>query len=189
MDCVRAAFWHLYQFSKGTPGVLALMFVDRSVPRITHMRERLRLDHAKGRQTGLIQQAIDAGEIPKGSGLPTGLPSQHRDLGVADRCAVQSLSPDEDRRARARLPWRRPGRPPRGDSHTYSLEAAAERLLPARSSMYPPLSLLASALRRLGAGGATACGSGGSHRAPQRHCGADGLDRWSSSYRSIASFA
>jgi AcrR family transcriptional regulator len=67
IDAVRAAFWHFYEFSRAHPEYFALMFVDRSVPRITNLRDRFSfIGQMKQRLTGLIQEAIDAGQLPKG---------------------------------------------------------------------------------------------------------------------------
>jgi hypothetical protein len=42
------------------------MFVDRSVPRISHLWERFSfISSMKARLTGLIQTACDAGQLPK----------------------------------------------------------------------------------------------------------------------------
>ena len=68
IGAVRAAFWHFYQFSRKHPEYFALMFVDRSVPRITHLRERFSfISSMKERITGLIAAAVEAGQLPKGS--------------------------------------------------------------------------------------------------------------------------
>jgi AcrR family transcriptional regulator len=68
IDNVRSAFWHFYQFSRKHPEYFALMFVDRSVPRITHLRERFSfLSSMKERVTSQIQAAMDAGQLPKGA--------------------------------------------------------------------------------------------------------------------------
>ncbi len=40
LDRVRAIFWHFYEFSREHPQYFALMFVDRSVPRISREYER-----------------------------------------------------------------------------------------------------------------------------------------------------
>src|SRR5688500_3651141 len=62
---VRAAFWHFYQFSRKHPEYFALMFVDRSVPRITHLRQRFSfISSMKERITGLIGASIEAGQLP-----------------------------------------------------------------------------------------------------------------------------
>jgi AcrR family transcriptional regulator len=66
IDAVRGAFWHFYQFSRKHPEYFALMFVDRSVPRISHLWERFSfISSMKARLTGLIQKAADAGQLPK----------------------------------------------------------------------------------------------------------------------------
>ena len=65
---IRQALMRVYEFSKSHPEYFALMFLDRSVPRISKdwqrfgfVREmRLQLD-------ALIQRAIDAGAFPAGS--------------------------------------------------------------------------------------------------------------------------
>jgi AcrR family transcriptional regulator len=66
IEAVRAAFWHFYQFSRKHPEYFALMFVDRSVPRISHLWERFSfVSSMKARLTGLIRKAADAGQMPK----------------------------------------------------------------------------------------------------------------------------
>jgi AcrR family transcriptional regulator len=65
---IRQAFMRVYEFSKSHPEYFALMFLDRSVPRISKdwgrfgfVRDmRLQLD-------ALIKNAIDAGQFPAGS--------------------------------------------------------------------------------------------------------------------------
>jgi len=65
LDEVRAAWWAFYEFSKEQPAYFELMFVDRSVPKITEAWEgfdilqALMADAAEG-----IQRAVDAGELP-----------------------------------------------------------------------------------------------------------------------------
>ena len=72
IDIVRAAFWHFYEFSRKHPEYFALMFVDRSVPRITNLRERFSfLSSMKERITGFIQAAIEAGQLPSSSDAHT----------------------------------------------------------------------------------------------------------------------
>ena len=66
IDRIRAVFWRLYQFSGDQPQYFALMFVDRSVPRIN--REYQRFAFAReGKQHVIeeIQAGIDAGALPK----------------------------------------------------------------------------------------------------------------------------
>jgi AcrR family transcriptional regulator len=66
LDAVRAPFWHLYQFSRRHPEYFALMFVDRTVPRISRNWERFSfVGTMKGRISGRIQRAIDEGHLPR----------------------------------------------------------------------------------------------------------------------------
>lgn len=66
VDCIRSAFWNLYQFSKDHPEYFALMFVDRSVPRISRDWERFGfVREMRRRINDMIQQAIDEGAFPK----------------------------------------------------------------------------------------------------------------------------
>jgi AcrR family transcriptional regulator len=65
---IRAAFWRLYEFSRSHPEYFALMFVDRTVPRINKDWERFGFVHEIKAQVGVtIQRAIDAGHFPAGS--------------------------------------------------------------------------------------------------------------------------
>jgi AcrR family transcriptional regulator len=66
LDRVRAVFWRLYEFSRDQPQYFALMFVDRSVPRIS--REYERFAFAREMKLHIVEElqgCIDAGELPK----------------------------------------------------------------------------------------------------------------------------
>src|SRR3954469_17371454 len=66
LDRVRAVFWRLYEFSRDQPQYFALMFVDRSVPRIN--REYERFAFARDMKRHIIEElqaCIDAGELPQ----------------------------------------------------------------------------------------------------------------------------
>ena len=68
LNAVRAPFWHLYQFSRQHPEYFALMFVDRSVPRISKNWERFSfVGTIKGQIAKVIQSAVDAGHLPQGT--------------------------------------------------------------------------------------------------------------------------
>ena len=68
LEGLRGAFWHLYLFSRSHPEYFALMFVDRSVPRISQNWERFAFVGAmKEHLAGLIRKAVDAGHLPKGT--------------------------------------------------------------------------------------------------------------------------
>src|SRR3979409_2080131 len=47
LERVRAIFWRLYEFSREQPQYFALIFVDRSVPRISREYERFAFAHAR----------------------------------------------------------------------------------------------------------------------------------------------
>lgn len=65
-DRVRAIFWHFYEFSRQHPEYFALMFVDRSVPRVS--REYERFAFAREMKQSIlaeIQDCIDSGALPR----------------------------------------------------------------------------------------------------------------------------
>lgn len=65
VDSIRAGFLRFYEFSKTHPEYFALMFLDRSVPRIS--RDWQRFGFVREMKKGLaehIQAVIDAGEFP-----------------------------------------------------------------------------------------------------------------------------
>jgi AcrR family transcriptional regulator len=65
LDRIRSSFWRLYQFSREQPQYFALMFVDRSVPRIIREYDRFTfVRDMKSRIVGQIQECIDAGSLP-----------------------------------------------------------------------------------------------------------------------------
>jgi len=62
---IRTIFWRMYEFSREQPEYFALMFVDRSVPRITREYERFAFARdIKARIAGYLQDAVDAGALP-----------------------------------------------------------------------------------------------------------------------------
>lgn len=65
LDAVRQIFWHYYEFSKAHAEYFALMFVDRSVPRISRDWERFGfVREMRARLAERIGRAIDAGLFP-----------------------------------------------------------------------------------------------------------------------------
>src|SRR4026207_303780 len=65
LDRIRAIFWRVYEFSCEHPQYFALMFVDRSVPRITREYERFAFARQmKAHMVEEIRACIDAGEAP-----------------------------------------------------------------------------------------------------------------------------
>ena len=68
IDELRAMFWRYYEFSKVHPEYFALMFLDRSVPKISRDWERFGfVMEMKREMSARIQTAIDAGEFPSGT--------------------------------------------------------------------------------------------------------------------------
>ena len=68
LKAIRNAFWRVYEFSKSHPEYFALMFVDRTVPRINKDWQRFGFVHEmKARLGARIQRAIDAGHFPAGT--------------------------------------------------------------------------------------------------------------------------
>ena len=66
LENVRACWWAFYEFAKEQPEYFLLMFVDRSVPRITQQWEGFEfLQQMLANAVNAIQTAIDAGAFPK----------------------------------------------------------------------------------------------------------------------------
>lgn len=65
LERMRAIFWHFYEFSRQHPQYFALMFVDRSVPRIS--REYERFAFARELKRSILEEfreCINAGALP-----------------------------------------------------------------------------------------------------------------------------
>jgi AcrR family transcriptional regulator len=65
IERIRALFWRFYEFSRDQPQYFALMFVDRSVPRIS--REYERFAFARDLKQHIVEElraCIAAGELP-----------------------------------------------------------------------------------------------------------------------------
>jgi len=98
LERVRANFLRMYEFSREHPQYFALIFLDRSVPRIS--REYERFAFARERKAHIvagIQACIDAGELPRSVDpvvatrtLMVGI------LGVAALRLSDRLAPGED---------------------------------------------------------------------------------------------
>ena len=68
VDCIRAMFWRYFEFSKEHPEYFALMFLDRTVPRISKDWNRFGfIGEMRQEMIVRIQQAIDAGAFPAGT--------------------------------------------------------------------------------------------------------------------------
>ena len=104
LDAVRAPFWRMYEFSRAHPEYFALMFLDRTVPRISKSWERFGfVRDMKGQVSESIQRAIDAGHFPAGTNADAVfrvlLTSIH---GAAVGRLCQRSAPEEDSDALAR---------------------------------------------------------------------------------------
>ena len=65
LENVRACWWAFYEFAKEEPEYFLLMFVDRSVPRITQEWEGFEfLQELLNNAVMAVQKAIDAGAFP-----------------------------------------------------------------------------------------------------------------------------
>ncbi len=95
---VRRRFERLYEFSREHPEYFALMFLERSVPRISKEYERFAFMREMRRQIlSELQACIDEGDLPKGlepsvamRTLTVGL------LGIAHLRMSDRLAPGED---------------------------------------------------------------------------------------------
>src|SRR5712672_3889087 len=74
IERVKAIFWRLYLFSRDQPQYFALIFVDRSVPRISREYERFAFARARKRHIGdELQAYVDTGELPKTLNTPAAM--------------------------------------------------------------------------------------------------------------------
>jgi AcrR family transcriptional regulator len=65
LDRVRAVFWRLYTFSREQPQYFALMFIERSVPRISREYERFAfVGEMKQHIVEELRSAITSGALP-----------------------------------------------------------------------------------------------------------------------------
>ena len=65
LDLVRQRWWAFYEFSQEQPAYFQLMFVDRSVPRITQQWDGFELlQRMLAEAVATIQRAIDEGAFP-----------------------------------------------------------------------------------------------------------------------------
>lgn len=104
IDQIRAGFWRLYEFSKTHPEYFALMFLDRSVPRLSRDWQRFGFVREMKHQIAThIQTVIDAGLFPPGTNADSVfrilLASIH---GVAVMRLCERLAPAENADALAR---------------------------------------------------------------------------------------
>jgi AcrR family transcriptional regulator len=95
---VRAIFWHFYEFSRVHPQYFALMFVDRSVPRIS--KEYERFAYARELKRSILEEirdCIESGALPRTVDPETAMRTITCGLiGVATLRLSDRLAPNED---------------------------------------------------------------------------------------------
>jgi len=68
LEAIRQAFWGYYEFSKAHPEYFALMFLDRSVPRISRDWERFAfVRDLRSALSRRLRECMDAGGLPPGT--------------------------------------------------------------------------------------------------------------------------
>jgi AcrR family transcriptional regulator len=98
LERVRAVFWRLYEFSREQPQYFALIFVDRTVPRIS--REYERFSFMRNRKQHIVEElqaCVEAGSLPKG--LNTSAAMRMLMVGIVGVAVLRlsdRLSPEED---------------------------------------------------------------------------------------------
>jgi AcrR family transcriptional regulator len=122
-DALREMFWRYYRFSKEHPEYFALMFLDRSVPKIRDNWERFGfIGELKHDTRARIAHAMAAGAVPAGTSAHAVfrllLAAAH---GVAALRLCDRLAPGEDADALARATI---------DAVIHGLKAGAGRDLP-----------------------------------------------------------
>jgi AcrR family transcriptional regulator len=95
---VRAIFWHFYEFSREQPQYFALMFVDRSVPRVSREYERFAFARELKRNIlAEIQECIDSGALPATVDPAAAMRTVSAGLiGVAVLSLSDRIAPNED---------------------------------------------------------------------------------------------
>lgn len=98
VERLRAIFWHFYEFSREHPQYFALMFVDRSVPRISKEYERFAFARDLKRSIlEEIRECIASGALPATVDPATAMRAISCGLiGVATLRLSDRLGPEED---------------------------------------------------------------------------------------------
>jgi AcrR family transcriptional regulator len=98
LERIRSHFWHLYEFSRQHPQYFALMFVDRSVPRVSREYERFAFAREmKQHLLDEIQHCIDSGALPPGIDPASAMRTLSVGLvGVAVLRLSDRMAPGED---------------------------------------------------------------------------------------------
>ncbi len=68
VETLRRHFWRYYEFSKAQPEYFSLMFVDRTVPRISREWDRLAfMRTTRDQLRGVITRSVEMGLFPQGT--------------------------------------------------------------------------------------------------------------------------
>jgi AcrR family transcriptional regulator len=98
IERVRAIFWHFYEFSRQHPQYFLLMFVDRSVPRIS--REYERFAYAREMKQSILEEirgCTASGTLPRSLDPAVAMRTITSGLiGVASLRLSERLGPNED---------------------------------------------------------------------------------------------
>ena len=98
LDRLRAVFWRMYDFSREHPQYFALMFMERSVPRISREYERFAFVRTRKKEIAAeIDACIASGDLPASTNssvamrvLTAGL------IGIATLRLTERLAPTEN---------------------------------------------------------------------------------------------
>jgi AcrR family transcriptional regulator len=98
LDRIRTIFWHFYEFSREHPQYFALMFVDRSVPRISREYERFAFAREmKASVVAEVQRCVESGALPPTVDPAAAMRTISAGLiGVATLRLSDRLAPGED---------------------------------------------------------------------------------------------
>jgi AcrR family transcriptional regulator len=104
LNAIRQGFLRYYQFSRAHPEYFELMFVDRSVPKISHEWERFGfVEQMIDEVRAVIKRGIDAGVFPSGTNPDVAFHILWAAVhGPATAALCDRLAPDENPDALAR---------------------------------------------------------------------------------------
>ena len=104
LSAIRHGFLRYYQFSRAHPEYFDLMFVDRSVPKISHEWERFGfVEQMIDEVRGLIKRAVDEGQFPTDTNPDVAFHILWAAIhGPATVAVCDRLAPDENPDALAR---------------------------------------------------------------------------------------
>jgi AcrR family transcriptional regulator len=98
LDRVRSVFWRLYEFSRDQPQYFALMFIERSVPRISREYDRFSFVRSMKRHIAAeIESCIASGDLPSTTKPSVAMRMLTASiLGIASLRLAERLAPNEN---------------------------------------------------------------------------------------------